>query len=62
MRNVAVFIESSTQYGRGLLQGIARYAQLVDWRLHYEQGGLGREEPEWLQDWDGDGVVTRARR
>ena len=62
MRNVAVFIESSTQYGRNMLQGVALYAQLAGWRLHYEQGGLNREEPEWLRDWQGDGVITRAAR
>ena len=62
MRNVAVFIESSTQYGRNMLQGVAQYAQLAGWRLHYEQGGLNREEPEWLRDWQGDGVITRAAR
>ncbi|NCF88860.1 MAG: substrate-binding domain-containing protein [Verrucomicrobiaceae bacterium] len=62
MRNVAVFIESSTQYGRNMLQGVAQYAQLAGWRLYYEQGGLNREEPEWLRDWQGDGVITRAAR
>ncbi|MCH1501959.1 MAG: substrate-binding domain-containing protein [Verrucomicrobiales bacterium] len=61
MRNVAVFIESSTQFGRGLLHGIGRYAQLANWCLHYEQGGLSRVEPDWLRDWKGDGVITRAR-
>ena len=60
MRNVAVFIESSTQYGRNMLQGVAHYAQVAGWRLHYEQGGLNREEPEWLRDWKGDGVISRA--
>lgn len=61
MRHVAVFIESSTQFGRGLLHGIGRYAQLANWCLHYEQGGLSRVEPDWLRDWKGDGVITRAR-
>jgi len=62
MRIVAVLVESSTQYGRDLLQGIARYAQLAGWRLRYEQGGLNRAEPAWLRDWNGDGVITRAGR
>lgn len=61
MRNIAVFIESSTQFGRGLLRGIGSYAQLANWCLHYEQGGLNRVEPDWLRDWNGDGVITRAR-
>ena len=59
-RDIAVIIESSTQYGRELLAGIAKYGRLHDWRIRYEQGGIRRDEPEWLKDWQGDGVITRC--
>lgn len=60
-RQIAVIIESSTQFGRNLLRGIARFGQLHHWHIHYEQGGLDRVEPEWLHRWHGDGVICRAR-
>lgn len=56
-----MIVESSTQFGRNLLEGIARYGRLHHWRIHYEQGGLNRPEPSWLKDWTGDGVICRAR-
>lgn len=60
MKDIAVIVESSTQYGRNLLAGIAKYASLHDWRLHYEHRGLMDPEPSWLENWQGDGVITRA--
>lgn len=60
MKNIAVIVESSTQYGRNLLSGIAKYAALHDWRLHYEHRGLMDNEPTWLEHWQGDGVITRC--
>ncbi|MFC4994286.1 XylR family transcriptional regulator [Rubritalea tangerina] len=60
-KRVAILIESSTQYGRNLLLGIAKFARLHDWDIKFEQGGMNRPEPEWLKNWDGDGVITRVK-
>ena len=60
MKKVAVIVESSTEYGRRLLSGIAKYGRLHGWQVSYEQGGMRRDEPEWLAHWDGDGVITRC--
>ena len=58
MRHVAVIIETSSQYGRNLIAGIARFGRLHGWQLLFEYRGRNTEEPEWLADFDGDGVIT----
>ena len=60
MKDVAVIVESSTQYGRNLMSGIAKYATLHDWRLHFEQRGILDPEPSWLKKWQGDGIITHC--
>lgn len=60
MRHVAAIIETSTQYGRNLIRGIARYGRLHDWQLHFEYRGKSTAEPDWLADFDGDGVITTS--
>ena len=61
---VALLIETSSSYGRGLLKGIARYARLHGpWSFFLEPGGQ-EETPPPLRDWGIDGVITlfRTRR
>ena len=58
MRRVAVIIETSTQYGRNLINGIAGFGRLHDWQLLFEYRGKNTAEPNWLEDFDGDGVIT----
>lgn len=59
-RHVAVLIESSTSWGQGLIEGIARFADEHDrWLLFVEPRG----EYEQLQvpaHWQGDGVIARV--
>ncbi|HEV3026458.1 MAG TPA: XylR family transcriptional regulator [Planctomycetota bacterium] len=61
---VALLIETSSSYGRGLLRGIARYARLHGpWSFFLEPGGQ-EEQPPPLREWGVDGVITlfRTRR
>ncbi|WP_193214098.1 substrate-binding domain-containing protein [Luteolibacter marinus] len=60
MRHVAVIIETSTEYGRNLIRGIARFGRLHDWQIHFEYRGKTAGEPEWLEDFEGDGVITSS--
>lgn len=60
VRHVAAIIETSTQYGRNLIRGIARYGRLHDWQLHFEYRGKSTAEPDWLADFHGDGVITTS--
>src|SRR5262249_35259567 len=58
VRHVAVLIESSLGYGRGLLEGIARYSrEQGTWVLYFELRGL-EAFPLWMRDWKGDGILV----
>jgi LacI family transcriptional regulator len=60
VRHVAVIVETSTQYGRNLIRGIARFGRLHDWQIHFEYRGKTAAEPDWLADFKGDGVITTS--
>src|SRR5437868_1131918 len=58
--HVAVLIETSRGYGRGLLQGVARYnRQHGPWSMYFEPHGLDDPPPGWLRTWKGDGILAR---
>jgi len=58
---VALIVETSASYGRGLLQGILRYMRLHnEWSVFLEQRDLQAKPPSWLATWDGDGILSRA--
>jgi LacI family transcriptional regulator len=60
MRHVAILIETSRAYGRGLLRGIARYnRERGDWSTYFQPQGLGAPTPPWLSKWRGDGILAR---
>jgi LacI family transcriptional regulator len=59
-RRVAVLVESSRSYGRGLLHGLAEYARVNDgWAVTLDDRGLGDQVPGWLGAWRGEGVIAR---
>ncbi|MFZ4765204.1 MAG: XylR family transcriptional regulator [Roseimicrobium sp.] len=58
---VALLIESSRAYGRGLLRGIARYVrEHGPWSIYYQERRQGDAPPSWLRDWSGDGIIARV--
>lgn len=60
-KRVALFIESSISYGRGILRGIARYLRTHGpWSMFVEQRELGAALPGWIAGWKGDGIITRS--
>jgi LacI family transcriptional regulator len=57
---VALMIETSTVYGRNLLQGITRYLRSHrSWSIYLEQREVDTVPPGWLRTWRGDGVLSR---
>ena len=59
---VALIIETSTSYGRGLLAGIVRYMRVnQNWSIFLDQQDLTKAPPDWLKDWRGDGIISRVR-
>ncbi|MDQ8199853.1 DNA-binding transcriptional regulator [Pelagicoccus enzymogenes] len=58
---VALLIETSRAYGRGLLEGVARFTrENPSWSVYFEPSGFGRTTPPWLKDWQGDGILARV--
>ncbi len=59
-RAVALLIEMSSGYCRGLLEGIHAYAKLRgDWSIYLNEQERGAIPPVWLNDWRGDGIIAR---
>lgn len=60
-RRVALLIESSRGYGRGLFLGVAKFVrQRHDWSVQSEEWRWTDGPPAWLKNWDGDGVIARV--
>ncbi|HZT22013.1 MAG TPA: DNA-binding transcriptional regulator [Verrucomicrobiae bacterium] len=59
-KRVALLIEATNAYARGLLHGIARFNhEHPRWVIYFEPHGLGEPLPRWLKNWDGDGILAR---
>jgi LacI family transcriptional regulator len=57
---VALLIESSRNYGRGILRGIAQYAHVRGpWSFFTQERELHSGIPAWLQTWKGHGIIAR---
>jgi LacI family transcriptional regulator len=57
--SVLLFLESSREFGRGLLHGIARYSRLHGpWRVYRRSAGLESSFPQW-QNLKIDGAIVR---
>lgn len=61
-RRVALLVESSLNSGRLMLRGIAEYArQAGPWSIYHEPGHFQNVLPDWMADWQGDGIIARVR-
>jgi LacI family transcriptional regulator len=57
---VALLIETSNAYARGLLGGIQAYIrEHRPWSIYLAEHGRGDISPPWLTKWKGDGVIAR---
>jgi LacI family transcriptional regulator len=60
--SVFLFVETSREFGRGLLYGIAKYSRLHGpWRVYRQPAGLDSSMPNW-KDWPVDGAIVRDVR
>jgi len=60
--HVALLIETSRAYGRGLLRGIIRYQrEHGPWSIYFQPRGINDPAPGWLKNWKGDGILARVR-
>jgi LacI family transcriptional regulator len=59
--HVALLIETSRSYGRGVLVGVRRYlSEHRPWSVYLETRALESEGPPWLRGWRGDGILSRT--
>src|SRR6187402_1465661 len=58
--HIALLIETSREYARGLLRGVARYHhEHGPWSIYLVPHGLDEPPPAWLKHWKGDGILCR---
>jgi LacI family transcriptional regulator len=59
VHRVALLLETSTEYGRGLLRGIVKYARLHGpWSVYISPGHLEQVLPK-AKSWAGTGIIAR---
>ncbi len=57
---VALLIETSNAYARGLLGGIQAYIrEHRPWSVYLDEQSRGDQPPRWLKKWKGDGIIAR---
>ena len=60
---VMLLIDTSSVYGRELIEGIGRYAaEHGPWSIYHEDRGLFDPLPPMLKGWQGDGIMARSVR
>lgn len=58
---VAILVETSRSYTRDLLSGVSRYIHTHNhWSTFLELRAFESSPPPWLNNWDGDGILTRT--
>lgn len=59
-RQVALLIETSNAYARGLLQGVTGYILKHEaWSVFLPEQERGAAPPSWLARWRGEGIIAR---
>jgi len=57
---VALLVETSNSYARGLLRGIVSYLrEHRHWSLYLSEHNRGDQPPRWLDHWKGQGIIAR---
>ncbi len=57
---VALLVETSNAYARGLLRGIMAYRrEHGPWAIYLSEHNRGDRPPRWLKHWDGHGIIAR---
>jgi LacI family transcriptional regulator len=60
-RKVALLIEATSGYARGLLHGVAQYNhEHAGWTVYFEPHSSHELSPKWLKGWNGDGILARV--
>ena len=58
---VLLLVETAGAFGRGIVEGIGRYAkENGPWLIQYQYRSLESMPPRWLAQWRGDGIISRT--
>jgi len=61
-RHVALIVESAVAPRRMMLTGVARYIQEHEpWAVYLKPSGVEKSLPNWLANWDGDGIIAAVK-
>ncbi|MDG1362159.1 MAG: DNA-binding transcriptional regulator [Akkermansiaceae bacterium] len=61
-KRIALLVETSLGSGREILRGIAEFSRNHDnWEIFHAARGLVDQVPDWLETWEGDGVIARIQ-
>ncbi|MEZ6072454.1 MAG: DNA-binding transcriptional regulator [Pirellulales bacterium] len=59
-RSVALLVETSNAYARGLMDGVIAYQREHElWSIYMGEQERGARPPVWLRNWKGDGIIAR---
>lgn len=59
-RSVALLIETSNAYARGVLDGVIDYVRQHEaWSIYLPEQERAASPPSWLAHWKGDGIIAR---
>ncbi|MCA9062827.1 MAG: XylR family transcriptional regulator [Planctomycetaceae bacterium] len=59
-RSVALLLETSNAYSRGLLDGVISFVRRQNnWSVFLPEQERGASPPDWLRRWRGDGIIAR---
>jgi LacI family transcriptional regulator len=57
---VALLVETSNAYARGLLEGVTAFLrEHRRWSVYLSEHSRGESVPHWLEGWRGDGILAR---
>ncbi len=60
LRHIALLVETSREFGRGVLRGVTRFnREHGPWSIYFRPQGLDDPPPQWLASWQGDGILAR---
>ena len=59
-KHVALLVETSNAYARGLLEGVNGFVRAQEpWSIYLPEQERGATPPAWLMRWKGDGIIAR---
>lgn len=58
---VALLVETSSRYGRGVLTGVANFiAARPQWSIFLEEKDVHQDAPNWIRKYPVDGIISRV--